>query len=96
MGAFRNLSGAEISFRWKVDTPLASCGNIEAKTPGIGFHSKKVKSLAPRTKIIRLLRCIKLRVERMKEPIEKVPLVLLGDSTAEIHNLELDPLVLSV
>ena len=92
MRAFRNLSGAEIFFCGDVGAPLASCGDIETEALPIGLDPKKVESLTSRTKIIRLFGRIELGIKRMKEPIEKVPLVLFRNSNAEILNLELYPL----
>ncbi len=59
----------------------------------IDLHSKEIKTLPARTKVIRLFRRVQFRVLGMKETIEDIPLILLGDSTAKILNFNKGPLI---
>ncbi len=67
---------------------LAPCRNIETETLTIGLYTKEVESFASCAEVIRLFRSIELGILGMKEPIEKLPLILLRYSNPEILDLE--------
>jgi hypothetical protein len=75
-----------------MDAPLASNGNIKTEALPIDLHLEEIQAFPSCIEVIRLFGSVTFGVLSVEKSLEKMSLILLGNSDAEILNLQKNPL----